>query len=93
MISRKFKYTGPSGNLGRFGLVNDGDVVELTFKEAITVADDPRFVPVEAATEDKKEEKQEEKQAEAPAPTTEPVEAETPAPAEVPKQFGKKKGK
>jgi hypothetical protein len=42
---RKFHYIGPEVQLGRFGTVTRGDVLELTGKEAEGIQGDKRFKP------------------------------------------------
>lgn len=49
MITRQFRYNGEARNVGRFGLVRAGQIVTLTFKEAMSVSNNPLFVPVEEA--------------------------------------------
>ena len=40
---RKFKYSGNSCSLGRFGWVEKGDTLELTEQEAVSVLSDDNF--------------------------------------------------
>jgi hypothetical protein len=46
---RKFKYSGNSCSLGRFGLVSSGDTLELTEQEAISVLDNDNFKAIREA--------------------------------------------
>ena len=46
---RKFKYSGNSCNLGRFGWVENGDTLELTEQEAVSVLSNDNFKPLREA--------------------------------------------
>lgn len=55
----RYKWTGPETNLGRFGVVRKGDIVNLTHKEEEYILNDehPHLKPADEKEEAKKQEK------------------------------------
>lgn len=50
-MPRSFKYLGAPTNLGRFGAINTGDIVDLRICEEKSVADNEEFTPVSTPDE------------------------------------------